>query len=288
GRGKGERPHSASVQGNINGASRGGRRTAQTVACEPDRRSTHGGLLSMVSGVASPAPGHWACSLGYPAGVGDSAAGDFASVGRGRLQSAEARASRHVPDHGLVPCPIKKLRLGRNTMGLPVYSIVVPLYDTARYLPALLDSLARQDGLGSAFSLECVFVNDSSPDDAGALAQEWLTRTGIDGQVIDQPQAGVSAARNNGLDHVTGQWIAFIDSDDFLSGGYILGVHRFLEKIGSDVDSVSLVSCNVARYFETDDRYDHAHPLRDKFNRGDRLYPLDEHPQFIQSQAASA
>lgn len=173
-------------------------------------------------------------------------------------------------------------------MALPVYSIVVPMHGTARYLPALLESLERQAGRGVDFAMECLFIDDASPDDAAEIAADWLRRTGIDGQVILQPNGGVSAARNNGLDHATGDWIAFIDSDDFLSHGYIQGVHRLLQELGSEADSLSLVSCNVARYFEEDGRVDHAHPLRDKFNAGDRVYALDEHPQFIQSQAASA
>ena len=177
---------------------------------------------------------------------------------------------------------------GRNKVALPIYSIVVPMHGTARYLPALLDSLGRQAGRGVEFGMECLFIDDSSPDDAAEIAREWLRRTGINGHVIEQPNGGVSAARNNGLDHATGDWIAFIDSDDFLSHGYVQGVHRFLRGLGPAADSISLVSCNVARYFEEDDRVDHAHPLRDKFNAGNRVYPLDEHPQFIQSQAASA
>lgn len=173
-------------------------------------------------------------------------------------------------------------------MTLTVYSIVVPLYETARFLPALLRSLERQRGRGDEFALECLFVDDSSPDDAAQIASDWLTRTGVQGRVVRQPNRGVSAARNNGLDLATGEWIAFVDSDDFLSDGYVLGVHRFLNSVAEPSAAISLVSCNVARYHEIDDRYDHAHPLRDKFNRGDRLYRLEQHPEFIQSQAASA
>ncbi|MGO1265024.1 MAG: bifunctional glycosyltransferase/CDP-glycerol:glycerophosphate glycerophosphotransferase [Microbacterium gubbeenense] len=173
-------------------------------------------------------------------------------------------------------------------MTVPTYSIVVPLYNTARWLPDLLGSLERQRERGRLFELECIFVDDSSPDDAGHIASEWLARTGITGHVLTQPNSGVSAARNNGLDNATGEWITFIDSDDFISDGYVAGVERFLNSLGERVEEVSLVSCNVARYDEARDRRDYAHPLRAKFNRGDRVYALDEHPEFIQSQAASA
>lgn len=170
----------------------------------------------------------------------------------------------------------------------PVYSIVVPLYNTAQYLPALLASLENQVGHGEAFELELLFIDDSSPDAAGAIAQAWLDRTGLRGAVVHQVNAGVSAARNRGLDLATGAWIAFIDSDDFISSRYVLGVHQLLGSLGRGAGDLSLVSCNVARYFEADESYDHAHPLRDKFNRGDRVFALEEHPEFIQSQAASA
>ena len=94
--------------------------------------------------------------------------------------------------------------------------MVVPLYKTARYLPALLASLERQAGRGVDFEIECIFVDDSSPDDSGKIARAWLTQTSIEGRVVTQKNRGVSAARNNGLEHVSGEWVAFIDSDDYI------------------------------------------------------------------------
>ncbi|MBL3687812.1 glycosyltransferase [Leucobacter zeae] len=173
-------------------------------------------------------------------------------------------------------------------MALPLYSIVVPLYNTARYLPDLLRTLERQRGRGAAFELECVFVDDASPDDAGRIARDWLARTGIAGRVIEQENSGVSAARNNGLDAVSGEWVTFIDSDDFVSDGYVAGVQRFVASLGERAAEASLVSCKVVNFHESEQRYDHAHSLKWKFVRGDRLFPLAEYPEFIQSQAATA
>lgn len=168
------------------------------------------------------------------------------------------------------------------------YSIVVPLYNTERYLPDLLDALERQSGRGTAFEMECIFIDDSSPDRAARLAETWLKRTGIRGEVVHQPNGGVSSARNNGLDRASGEWITFIDSDDFINDDYVRNVDRYLREIGDRRDDVALVSCNVARYNESNGAIDYAHPLSQKFNRGDQVYDLTDAPEFIQSQAASA
>ena len=173
-------------------------------------------------------------------------------------------------------------------MAIPLYSIVVPLYNTARYLPDLLGSFERQKGRGEAFELECIFVDDESPDDAARIAREWLERTGIPGRVIEQPNSGVSAARNNGLDAATGQWVTFIDSDDFVSDGYVSEVQRYLSSLGAEAERAALVSCRVVKYQEDEEAFDRAHPLKWKFVRGNRLYSLAEQPEFIQTQAATA
>ncbi len=178
--------------------------------------------------------------------------------------------------------------MANPTMTMPTYSIVVPLYETARFLPDLLTSLERQRGRGALFHLECVFVDDSSPDGAGEIARDWLSRSGVPGTVLEQPNSGVSAARNAGLDVVTGDWVTFIDSDDFIAEDYVSAVQEFLDSIDGDLDTLSLVACNVVRYYEADDHFDFAHPLRAKFNRGNQVYALEQHPEFIQSQAASA
>ena len=165
--------------------------------------------------------------------------------------------------------------------------MVIPLYRTERYLPELLESLERQQGMRTIFELECVFVDDGSPDESGAIAQAWLARTQIAGLVIVQANQGVSAARNAGLDAASGDWISFIDSDDFVSDGYVLGVQQFLAAIGERAATVDLVSCRVVIYREAQNRFDRAHALDGRFARGDRLYRLADAPEFIEPRSSA-
>lgn len=93
----------------------------------------------------------------------------------------------------------------------PTISIIIPVYNAGRYLRACMDSLLAQ----TYRELEIIVVDDGSTDGSGALLEEYAA---ADARVrcIHQNNAGVSAARNRGLDEATGEWIGFIDSDDWV------------------------------------------------------------------------
>jgi hypothetical protein len=110
------------------------------------------------------------------------------------------------------------VRLGRSRRSPSLLSVVVPAYDVAAYLPACLDSvLAQADTLGRT-GLEVVIVDDGSPDDVGAIADSYAAR---DPRVraVHIDNRGLGAARNEGLRHVTGDLLAFADSDDVVPPG---------------------------------------------------------------------
>jgi len=93
---------------------------------------------------------------------------------------------------------------------MPIVSIIVPVFKTERYLRRCVDSILAQ-----TFSdFECILVNDGSPDNCPAICDEYAVK---DSRVvvIHQKNAGVSAARNAGLDIARGEWIGFVDSDDW-------------------------------------------------------------------------
>lgn len=94
---------------------------------------------------------------------------------------------------------------------LPKISIIVPVYNTARYLARCLDSIAAQ----TFTDWECICVDDGSPDASGAILDEYAAK---DSRfvVLHQENGGVSRARNAGLDVARGEWIAFVDSDDWV------------------------------------------------------------------------
>ena len=91
-------------------------------------------------------------------------------------------------------------------------TIIVPVYNVERYLRACLDSIA---GL-SCVTWEAILVDDGSTDDSGLICDEYAERDARF-RVIHQKNAGVSAARNAGLEAARGEWIWFVDSDDTIN-----------------------------------------------------------------------
>lgn len=91
-------------------------------------------------------------------------------------------------------------------------SIIVPVYNVEKYLRECLDSISQL----KAFSWEAILVDDGSTDSSGAICDEYAKQDSRF-RVIHQKNAGVSAARNAGLDAVKGEWIWFVDSDDSIN-----------------------------------------------------------------------
>ena len=92
----------------------------------------------------------------------------------------------------------------------PLLSIIVPIYRVEAYLPRCIDSILAQ----TFADFELILVDDGSPDGCPALCDAAAQRDPRV-RVIHQKNGGLSAARNAGLDAARGQWIGFVDSDDY-------------------------------------------------------------------------
>lgn len=93
----------------------------------------------------------------------------------------------------------------------PKVSIIVPVYNVEAYLPQCLDSLVNQ----TYDNLEIICVNDGSPDGSGQILREYAVRDARV-HIIEQVNQGLSGARNTGLKYATGEFIMFVDSDDWI------------------------------------------------------------------------
>jgi glycosyltransferase involved in cell wall biosynthesis len=100
-------------------------------------------------------------------------------------------------------------------VNVPWASVVVPVFNTEKWLRAALDSVDRQD---CRDRLEVVIVDDGSTDGCGAIADEYARRA-ANVTVVHQPNAGLGAARNRGMAEATGRYLAFLDSDDLYPAG---------------------------------------------------------------------
>ncbi len=90
-------------------------------------------------------------------------------------------------------------------------SIIVPVYNTSRYLPQCLDSLINQ----TYRNLEIICINDGSTDDSLQVLRKY-EKDDSRILVVDQKNAGLSGARNSGVAVATGNWLMFVDSDDWV------------------------------------------------------------------------
>lgn len=106
-------------------------------------------------------------------------------------------------------------------MSNPAISVIIPVYNAEQYLRRCVDSVLAQ----SYTDFELLLIDDGSRDQSPAICDEYAVADARV-QVFHQPNGGVSSARNLGLDHARGQWITFIDSDDFISPNYLSAVNR--------------------------------------------------------------
>jgi glycosyltransferase involved in cell wall biosynthesis len=89
-------------------------------------------------------------------------------------------------------------------------SVIIPAYNASPFIAEALDSVAAQ----TAPALEVVVVDDGSTDDTVAVLRAWAARNGVPVTVHAQANAGVSVARNIGMNLAEGDWIALLDADD--------------------------------------------------------------------------
>ena len=109
-------------------------------------------------------------------------------------------------------------------------SIIIPVYKVEKYLRECVDSVLSQ----SYSDLQVILVDDGSPDSCGAICDEYAAK---DGRVVSlhKENGGVSSARNFGLQHVTGEYVTFCDSDDSYSPDWIESLLTACKSVDSDV-----------------------------------------------------
>lgn len=110
-------------------------------------------------------------------------------------------------------------------------SLVVPVYNVADYLPKCMESLLCQDFA----DFEIILVDDGSTDGVSpGLCDEYAARDPRV-SVIHQENGGLGAARNAGLERARGEYLFFIDSDDYIAPGALSRLAEVTERTGSDI-----------------------------------------------------
>ena len=97
-------------------------------------------------------------------------------------------------------------------MNEPLISVLVPVYKTKEYLARCVESIRNQ----TYGNLEIILVDDGSPDDSGVLCDR-LALEDARIRVVHKANGGLASARNAGIDAMTGEYAAFVDSDDYIA-----------------------------------------------------------------------
>lgn len=111
-------------------------------------------------------------------------------------------------------------------------SIIVPVYNVVDYIAKCLASLLAQDLPQNEY--EIIVVNDGSTDNSGDIAQQYAEKY-ANIILINQENQGLSGARNTGIKHAKGDYIQFVDSDDYLEDNVLGGLMTKVEKDDLDV-----------------------------------------------------
>jgi len=137
----------------------------------------------------------------------------------------------------------------------PKVSVVIPIYNAERYLSRCLDSVCCQ----SLKELEIICINDGSPDNCDKILAKYAAR---DDRfvVINKKNAGVSAARNDGIRCAHGKYIHFLDADDFIDSDYYKKMYD-----AADADSLDMVCSGFVTNtkYARDLKYSHNFIARD-------------------------
>ena len=113
---------------------------------------------------------------------------------------------------------------------MPKISVIIPVYNTEKYIEKCLDSIYNQ----KMKDIEIIIVNDGSKDNSDTIIQKWIEKNKANIQIkyLKKENGGLSDSRNFAIPYVTGEYISFIDSDDFIDENLYSNLEKYMnEKI---------------------------------------------------------
>lgn len=150
----------------------------------------------------------------------------------------------------------------------PQISIIIPAYNIERYIVECVDSILKQ----GFTDYEIIIVNDGSTDNTASILSE-LER--IDSRIIilNKTNGGVSSARHDGLSISKGEYVMFVDGDDWLTDDCLVAVSSIIEQHAPDIICFGENTCDVHKnYVQT--RLPHRYGKYNKKEIEEELYPL--------------
>ena len=120
---------------------------------------------------------------------------------------------------------------------MDLISVIVPIYKVEKYLDQCVESIVNQ----TYKNLEIILVDDGSPDNCPQMCDDWAEKEKRI-KVVHKKNGGLSDARNAGLEIATGDYIAFVDSDDWIEKKYIEYLYQAIISTGADMSACDVRS----------------------------------------------
>lgn len=128
----------------------------------------------------------------------------------------------------------------------PMISVIVPVYNVEKYLSRCIDSVLMQ----TFTDFELLLVDDGSPDNSGMICDEYALKD-VRVKVLHQENKGLSGARNAGIENSVGNYVVFIDSDDYVKDNYLCNL---LQILPDDISGMGFAVQGCIKCFENGER----------------------------------
>lgn len=119
---------------------------------------------------------------------------------------------------------------------LPLISVILPIYKVEKYLHRCVDSILSQ----TYENIEVILVDDGSPDNCPKICDDYAAKD-VRVKVVHQKNGGVSAARNTGIRVASGEFVAFVDPDDYVSEDFLQFMYDLMSQYDADIVSCGAV-----------------------------------------------
>ena len=149
---------------------------------------------------------------------------------------------------------------------MPKFSIIIPVYNVEKYIGKCLSSIANQ----TYKDYEVIVVNDGTQDNSIAIAEKYPVK------IINQKNQGLSVARNTGVKHATGEYLIFLDSDDYIEKNLLKEIDKSLK------NSPDLVRFQIQEVFENEKTIKYSEtPFSEKI--GEEAFKLITKYHFVEN-----
>lgn len=170
------------------------------------------------------------------------------------------------------------------TEGNHSFTVITAVYNVEKYLEQYFLSLTRQT-LTFKKHISLILVDDGSTDSSAKIIKKWQKKYPNNIKYFYKENGGQASARNLGISHITGEWLTFIDPDDFISNNYFSIVDNILTK----EKNLSMVSLPIAVYKEHTNTYHYdTTPLTYCFKDSDKKLPISNLKNKVQLSVCTA